>query len=139
MDTNMTMPGLESSPPAKVYGLADDRQRVLRVESDAFPGDFTGWTLLDEGYGDQYVHAQNGYLPGAVLTLEGIPCFALQDGDLGDRLRARTEAEIQADREALPGPGVDPSDLAPRVEALEDKVDGMLTVDDEVFRLLGAD
>ena len=81
-----------------VYARTDGRDRILEVNSSAFLTDAAGWISIDEGLGDKYHHAQGNYFPSPLYTEDGIPRYKLEDG----RAVERTEAEIEADRAAVP-------------------------------------
>lgn len=88
------------SPKSRVYVQTDSESRVLRLEGEySLPADLTGWTKIDEGYGDKYALAQSHYLDkplydGAVLR------YKLVDGKVVER----TAEEIEADKAKLPKP-----------------------------------
>lgn len=88
------------TPKSRVYVLCDSESRVLRLEGEySLPADLTGWTKIDEGYGDKYALAQSHYLSkplydGAVLR------YKLVDGKVVER----TAEEIEADKAKLPKP-----------------------------------
>lgn len=87
-------------PKSRVYVLLDSESRVLRLEGEySIPSDLTGWTKIDEGYGDRFSLAQSHYLAkslydGAVLR------YKLVDGKVVER----TTEEIEADKAKLPKP-----------------------------------
>lgn len=96
-----------------VYVFLDERNRVLRCEGGYTMSnidDVSKWTYIDEGYGDKFNLAQSHYLDGGLYTMQGIPRYKYEDG----ACVLRSEAEIAADRDALPKP--QPSQLD-RVEA----------------------
>ena len=98
---------------SKVYVLLDERNRVLRCEGGYTMSnidDVSKWTYIDEGVGDKYNLCQSHYLDGGLYTMQGIPRYKYEDG----ACVLRSEAEIAADRDALPKP--QPSQLD-RVEA----------------------
>ncbi len=98
---------------AKVYVLLDERNRVLRCEGGYTMSnidDVSKWTYIDEGTGDRYNLCQSHYLDGGLYTMQGIPRYKYE----GVACVLRSEAEIAADRDALPKP--QPSQLD-RVEA----------------------
>lgn len=98
-------------PKSRVYILLDEKERIVRIEGEySLPSDLTGWVLIDEGYGDRYSLAQSHYLDGGLYTMQGIPRYKYEGG----ACVLRSEAEIAADRDALPKP--QPSQLD-RVEA----------------------
>ena len=85
--------------PYRVYVQTDERGRITAVNSSAFVGDDWG-TEIDQGYGDQYHHAQGNYFSQPIYTEDGIPRYKLVDGSPVER----TEEEIAADRAAIPAP-----------------------------------
>ena len=83
----------------KVLAKTDDVGRVTAINSDAFVnGD--GWTQIDEGEGDRYRHAQNNYLLEPLMDERGVYRYKLVDGLVAQR----TQAEMDADFDALPAP-----------------------------------
>lgn len=76
----------------RVFALADERDRILDINSDAFLADPSGWVQIDEGVGDKYHHAQGNYLPGPKYDERGIPRYKLVDGKAVER----TPEEIEA-------------------------------------------
>lgn len=86
------------TPKSRVYVQTDSDSRVLRLEGEcSLPADLTGWTKIDEGYGDKFSLAQSHYLEkplydGAVLR------YKLVDGKVVER----TAEEIEADKAKLP-------------------------------------
>ena len=98
-------------PKSRVYILLDEKERIVRIEGEySLPSDLTGWVQIDEGYGDRFSLAQSHYLDGGLYTMQGILRWKYEDG----ACVLRSEAEIAADRDALPKP--QPSQLD-RVEA----------------------
>ena len=98
-------------PKSRVYILLDEKERIVRVEGEySLPSDLTGWVQIDEGYGDRFSLAQSHYLDGGLYTHDGIPRYKYEGGVCV----LRSEAELAADRDALPKP--QPSQLD-RVEA----------------------
>ena len=55
---------------------------------------------IGEGYGDRFSLAQSHYLDGGLYTMKGIPRYKYEGG----ACVLRSEAEIAADRDALPKP-----------------------------------
>ena len=98
-------------PKSRVYILLDEKERIVRIEGEySLPSDLTGWVQIDEGYGDRFSLAQSHYLDGGLYTTQGIPRYKYEGG----ACVLRSEAELAADRDALPKPL--PSQLD-RVEA----------------------
>jgi hypothetical protein len=77
----------------KVYVNIDTSGIIMAIESDAFPGNFTDWTQIDEGSGDQYAHAQNCYFESPLTDNNGRYNYKLVDGKPVER----TDEEKQAD------------------------------------------
>lgn len=101
---------------SKVYVLLDG-DKIIRCEGGYTMSniqDIDAWTYIDEGSGDRYNLCQIHYFDGGLYTDDGITRYKLEDG----HAVARTDEEIEADRAALPKPGL--SDLTARVEALEE-------------------
>ena len=88
------------TPKSRVYVLLDSESRVLRLEGEySLPADLTGWTKIDEGYGDRYALAQSHYL--ALPLYDGaVPRYKLVDGKVVER----STEEIEADKAKLPKP-----------------------------------
>lgn len=86
---------------SKVYIQTDDTGRITRCEGGYAPPDtLTGWTYLDQGTGDKYNLCQSHYFTGGLYTMDGICRYKYADGACA----LRTDAELAADREALPPP-----------------------------------
>lgn len=88
----------------KVYVTIDAQECVTAITSDAFLTDTTGWTQIDEGDGDKFMHAQGNYFPLSIVTIEGVYRYKLVDGKAVER----TTEEIQSDIDAIPPPPPDP-------------------------------
>lgn len=99
---------------SKVYVLPDADGRITRIDGGITVGnirDFTGWVLIDEGYGDRYNLCQGNYLPGPLTDDRGIYRYKLVDGAVVER----TQEEMDADY--VP-PEIKPTD-AERISKLE--------------------
>lgn len=89
----------EFESKSKVYILADSQGRVLRCEGGYTMSnidDLSQWIYLDEGTGDRYNLCQSHYFEGGLYTEDGICRYVYKDGET----RLRTDAEMQADRQA---------------------------------------
>lgn len=98
---------------SKVYALVDAQGRVTRIEGGYTMGnidDLARWTYLGEGDGDKYNLCQAHYLPDGLFTGDGLYRWKYENGECV----LRTEAELEADRAAIPAP--EPTQLD-RVEA----------------------
>lgn len=107
---------IRSANACKVYALVDETGRVQAINSSAFLRGTEGWTLIDEGSGDKYHHAQGNYMPLPIHDERGVCRYKLADGAVVER----TEEEMQADYEAMtanPEPTADE-----RIAALEDEL-----------------
>ena len=96
----------EFETKSKVYVKTDENNRIIRCEGGyTTPGDLTGWTCIDEGTGDKYNLCQSHYFDGSLYDVDSIPRYKLVDG----APTLRTDAEMEADRDALPAPEIIPS------------------------------
>ena len=87
---------------SKVYVKTDDLNNVIAVNSSDFLSDTTDWTLIDEGVGDKYHHAQNNYLDKPLTDENGIYNYKLVNGAVIERTnedKAPELAHIDAQRE----------------------------------------
>ena len=92
---------MDEEMKSKVYVKTDKQNRIIRCEGGyTTPADLTGWTQIDEGYGDRYNLCQSNYFPGGLYTEDGLPRYKLMDGQAVER----TAEEIEADRAAVPAP-----------------------------------
>lgn len=104
--------------PYHVYVQTDEQGRITAVNSSAFVSADWG-TEIDQGYGDQYHHAQGNYFPQPIYTEDGIHRYKLKDGAAMER----TEEEMEADRAALPEPEPTENEkLRRRVAELENQI-----------------
>lgn len=98
-----------------VYVIVDDNGRIVDINSSVFLTDTDGWTAIDEGFGDKYIHAYRHYLPGRPCAEDGVSLWKLVDGVPV----LRSEEEIAADRDSMPEQPEPSGDLEDRVKALE--------------------
>lgn len=99
-----------------VYVEIDERHRITNINSSGFLSLENGWSKIDEGVGDRYLHSQNNYFPSPLYDDRGIPRYAyVQDGS--PKWRERTPEEMDADY--VPPEPVPP--LGDRVDAVEIK------------------
>ena len=88
------------TPKSRVYVQTDSDSRVLRLEGEySLPADLTGWTKIDEGYGDRFSLAQSHYLDKPLYD-GAVPRYKLVDGKVVER----TAEEIETDKAKLPKP-----------------------------------
>ena len=80
----------------KVFVKTDERNRITNINSSGFLSLENGWSKIDEGVGDRYLHSQNNYFPSPLYDERGIPRYAyVPDGD--PKWRERTKEEMDAD------------------------------------------
>ncbi len=79
--------------PIGVYVKTDEADRIVAINSDVFLPDLTGWTKIDEGYGDRYHHAQGNYFDKPIMDERGVYRYKLEGGKVVER----TTAEMAAD------------------------------------------
>lgn len=91
-----------------VYVTIDADNRITGITSSAFAADASGMIEIDSGDRYRHHHAQSNYLDGPLTTDQDIPRYKL----VGGAVVERTEAEIQADIDALPPPPPSPELLA---------------------------
>jgi hypothetical protein len=96
----------------KVFVKTNGLGCIVAINSSAFLSSFDGWTLIDEGIGDRYHHAQGNYLPKPIMDDYGVYRYKLMDGVAVER----TLSEMDADR---PGEKEEQPTLERRVETLE--------------------
>lgn len=104
----------------RVYIKTDDKNRVTAVNSEIFISDTTGWTEIDRGDGDRYVHAQGNYLPKPLTDENGVYRYKYADGAVAER----TAEEMAAD---IPVPVPDPptnAELAAAIAELAEVICG---------------
>ncbi len=127
MDGNNMMDGagdILQRQPYKVLVREDDEGRILAINSDAFLADTDGWTQIDEGYGDQYHHAQGNYLDGPLWDERGVCRYKLVDGEVQER----TQAEMDADY-TPPVPVLTAEERMDEIEAAMMELAAMMTTD----------
>lgn len=110
--------------PYGVYVRTDNQGRVTAINSSAFVRDMTGWTQIDEGYGDRYHHAQGNYLDGPLWDERGVCRYKLEDGEAVER----TQAEMDADY-TPPAPVLTAEERMDQIEAAMMELAAMLTTD----------
>ena len=97
---------MEEVIKSKVYVQVDENNRIICCEGGFhMPEDLTGQTYIDEGIGDKYNLCQSLYFDGGRCDENNIPRYKLVDG----APVLRTDAEMEADRAALPVPENIPS------------------------------
>lgn len=98
--------------PYGVYVKSDRADRITAIASSAFLPDTDGWTLIDQGQGDRYHHAQGNYLEKPLMDERGVLRYKLEDGKPVER----TEEEMEADYV----PPTPQPDLAAQVAQLQE-------------------
>ena len=80
----------------KVYIKTDDKNRVTAVNSEIFISDTTGWTEIDRGDGDRYVHAQGNYFPKPGMDENGVYRYKFENGAVCERSADEMAADMPA-------------------------------------------
>lgn len=112
----------------RVLVRTDSENRVTAINSSGF-ADGDGWIQIDEGYGDKYHHAQNNYLPKPLTDERGVYRYKLVDGLVAQR----TQAEMDADFDALPAP---PLTTEERVNNVEQRTDALESANDDLILMM---
>ena len=82
----------------RVYIKTDDKNRVTAVNSEVFISDTTGWTEIDKGDGDRYVHAQGNYFPKPLVDENGVYRYKYADGIVSERTAEEMAGEYDSER-----------------------------------------
>lgn len=117
-------------PKSEVYIQTDEQGNITCCEggySMANIANIEDWILIDEGIGDKFNLCQSHYFEGGLYTMEGIPLYKWD----GEQVVARTEEEIEADRNSRPQQPTMPTDHE-RLELLENAMLETLTMLAEV-------
>ena len=85
----------------KVYIKVDEKNRVTDINSEIFIEDITGWTQIDDGEGDRFVHAQGNYLPKPLMDKYGVYRYKYTNGVVTERTAEEMAADIP---EPIPAP-----------------------------------
>lgn len=78
----------------RVYIKIDSENRVTAVNSEIFISDTTGWTEIDRGDGDRYVHAQGNYFPKPLTDENGVYRYKYADGIVSERTAEEMAEDI---------------------------------------------
>ena len=105
----------------QVYVKTDEFARITAINSSAFLPDTEGWTMIDEGHGDRYVHAQGNYLDKPIMDERGIYRYKLVDGEAVERTAEEMDADYTPPEDNT-GSDEGDSDLAEKVAALQKQV-----------------
>ena len=76
---------MEEERGIKVYIRVNENNEVVEINSEIFITDFTGWILIDEGFGDKYAHAQGNYLGENLTDDDGNYKFIYKNGKLSKK------------------------------------------------------
>lgn len=110
---------------AKVYIRTDARGCLVGIDSDVFLEaeriEAEGWVFLDEGEGDRYALAQGNYLPLPLVVVDEDGAVYRYRYDAAEQaILERAEAELEADRAALPEPEPSHADRLVRMLAVNE-------------------
>lgn len=118
--------------PYKVYIQTDSENRVTAINSSAFV-DGAGWAQIDEGYTDKYHHAQGNYLDKPLMDERGVYRYKLVQLLDSYTVSERTQAEMDADFDALPAP---PLTTEERVNNVEQRTDALESANDDLILMM---
>lgn len=79
---------------SKVYIKTDISGNITAINSSDFLSDITEWTLIDEGTGDKYYHAQNNYLDKPLTDENGLFNYKLVDEKVTERTKEDKSLEL---------------------------------------------
>ena len=95
----------------RVFIKTDSQDRITAVNSEIFISDLSGWTEIDSGDGDRFVHAQGNSPPKSVIDDNGIYRYKFENGAICER----SEEEMAAD---MPIPEPEPPTNAELAQAI---------------------
>lgn len=72
----------EEPQPIKVYVKTNTNNEIIEVGSSVFIEDLTGWTKIDEGFGDKFAHAQSQYFDEPLMNEDGFYNYSYIDGQI---------------------------------------------------------
>ena len=81
----------------RVFIKTDSQDRITAVNSEIFISDLSGWTEIDSGDGDRFVHAQGNYLPKSVIDDNGVYRYKFVDGAIYERSADEMAADMPGD------------------------------------------
>ena len=80
----------------KVYIKTDSENCITEITSGEFISDTAGYTVIDEGEGDKFHHAQNNYLEKPISDENGAFNYKLENGGAVLRTKAEKVADMPA-------------------------------------------
>ncbi len=99
-----------------VYIMTDADGNVTNINSNVFLHDTEGWTLIDEGNGDRFAHAQSQYLSKPLIDEYGRYNFELKNKKIKE-IKEKDKPAIQEQ------PKVETSaELSARITAIENDI-----------------
>ena len=78
----------------RVYIKTDQENRVTAVNSEIFLPDVSGWTEIDSGDGNRYVHAQGNYFPKPLTDENGVYRYKFENGEIAERSADEMAADL---------------------------------------------
>lgn len=69
----------------KVYIKVNEQHEIIEVGSSIFIKNLEGWTEIDEGSGDKYVHAQGNYFDKPIKNEDGTYNYLYVNGKIYER------------------------------------------------------
>ena len=86
----------------RVFIKTDSQDRITAVNSEIFISDLSGWTEIDSGDGDRFVHAQGNYLPKSVIDDNGIYRYKYVNGEISERSADEMASDMPEDTPVPP-------------------------------------
>ena len=86
----------------RVFIKTDSQDRIIAVNSEIFISDLSGWTEIDSGDGDRFVHAQGNYLPKPLIDGNGVYRYKFVDGAIYERSDDEMAADMPEDTPVPP-------------------------------------
>lgn len=81
----------------RVFIKIDSKNRITAVNSEIFISDFSGWTEIDNGDGDRFVHAQGNYFPKPIIDVNGVYRYKFENSEISERSADEMAADMPGD------------------------------------------
>ena len=79
----------------KVLIKTNEKDEITEIGSTIFIQDTNGYTEIDQGSGDRYVHAQGNYLSNSIIDEEGSFRYVYKDGRIWEKTKQGLQCVIQ--------------------------------------------
>ena len=80
----------------RVFIKTDSQDRITAVNSEIFISDLSGWTEIDSGDGDRFVHAQGNYFSKPITDENGVYRYKFENGEISERSADEMAADMPA-------------------------------------------